>query len=556
MSPEPVPPPDPDEGDDSAWEPVLRPPGRITRVVLVVLAVAVALGGAVWTLGVPPGPTGGEPAPRDPDVDVRIVGGAPATWDPALAADAGTAATLAQVYEGLTALDTTNRIQPALAREWHIEDGGRRVVFELRPGVRFSDGTPIRGDDVVASWLRLLDPERPGPLASLLGDVVGAREYLAGTGSREEVGLTAAEGRVTVELRRPASFFVAAAASPSLAVVPPGQAVSEGAEPPPGAVVSGAYVPVMTADGVIRLTANPAYWAGPPNLDMIDVVTDVGGRSLVAEFESGDVDYTEIGEADTTWIRYDRSLGPALRRTDALVVDLYGFDTTRPPFDDVQVRRAFATAVDWERLATLASEFATPATSLVPVGVPGRSADDFTLAYDPDAARRDLAAAGYAGGRGFPATTLRSHGSVYDEAVAEGLSQVLDVTIAVEVLPFDEYNTLLDVDPPSFWTLSWSADYPHPHDFLGLLLETGSTSNEGRWSDAAFDAALTAAAATTEPAEQERLYAEAQVIVREEVPIIPVSYRPSWALGRDGLVGAQPTGMGIIRFASLDRPDR
>jgi oligopeptide transport system substrate-binding protein len=103
--------------------------------------------------------------------------------------------------------------------------------------------------------------------------------------------------------------------------------------------------------------------------------------------------------------------------------------------------------------------------------------------------------------------------------------------------------------------MGWSADYPHPHDFLGLLLESGSTSNEGRWSDTAFDAALEAAAATDDISEQERLYATAERIVRDEVPVIPVSYHRTWALSRDGLGGAEPTGLGIIRFASLDRTD-
>jgi oligopeptide transport system substrate-binding protein len=430
------------------------------------------------------------------------------------------------------------------------------VVFELRQGIRFSDGTPITAGDVVSSWLRILDPERPGPLASLLADVDGAQAYLAGTGSREQVGLRAADGQVTVELRRPAAYLVAATASPSLGVVPSGRPIGEGPEPPSAPVVSGAYVPEARGEGVIRLTANPAYWAGPPPSDTIELVTDLGGRSPVAVFEAGEVDHTEIGEADATWIRYDRALGPTLRSTEALAVDHYGFDTQRAPFDDVLVRRAFAQAVDWERLARLNGESATPATSLVPAGVPGRSGQDFTLAHDPEEAQRELAAAGYPDGRGFPSTTLRSYGLGYDEAVVTELSQVLGVTIEVEVLPFDEYTSLLDVDPPSFWTMGWSADYPHPHDFLGLLLESGSTSNEGRWSDPAFDAALEAAAATDDVSEQERLYATAERIVRDEVPVIPVSYHRTWALSRDGLAGAEPTGLGIIRFASLDRTDR
>ena len=61
-----------------------------------------------------------------------------------------------------------------------VLDGGRRIVFHLRPGQSFSDGTPLTGADVVRSWLRIIDPKRPSPLASLMADVDGATAYLRG----------------------------------------------------------------------------------------------------------------------------------------------------------------------------------------------------------------------------------------------------------------------------------------------------------------------------------------------------------------------------------------
>jgi oligopeptide transport system substrate-binding protein len=101
------------------------------------------------------------------------------------------------------------------------------------------------------------------------------------------------------------------------------------------------------------------------------------------------------------------------------------------------------------------------------------------------------------------------------------------------------------------WQLGWAADFPHPHDFLGLLLETGSTSNVGGWSDAAFDAALDAAATTDDPEEQTAHYAEAQRIVADQVPLVPLEYPEDWALSREGLLGAGDPGLGIIRYAGL-----
>jgi oligopeptide transport system substrate-binding protein len=319
---------------------------------------------------------------------------------------------------------------------------------------------------------------------------------------------------------------------------------------------SGAYVPVDEGSGRIRLAGNPEYWAGEPPLRSITVLDDLGGRSPVEAFQDEVVDWTRIGPSDAPWLRYEWSLGPQLRRADDLAVDFLGFDTARPPFDDRHARRAVAMAVDWRRLALLADPQAAPATSLLPPGIAGRSDEDFRPSYDPATARRELAAAGYPGGAGFPVVTLSSYGVGQPTAVAEELERELGIEVAVETRPFGEHSAILDSDAPPMWTLSWSADYPHAHDFLGLLLRSGSSANAGHWSDPRFDALIDRAAATDDPAEQERLYTEAQRIVRDEVPVIPLAYGVSWWLSRDWLAGATPSGVGILRYATMDRVDR
>ena len=150
-----------------------------------------------------------------------IYGSAPVSWDPAAIGDAGSASLLAQVYESLTALDSDTRVQPALADSWTIADGGTSITFHLRPGVRFSDGSPITADDVRRSWLHVLDPARPSPLADLLTDVVGATAFASGNGSANDVGIDANGDSVTVRFRQPATYFVSSVSSPTLAIVPP-----------------------------------------------------------------------------------------------------------------------------------------------------------------------------------------------------------------------------------------------------------------------------------------------------------------------------------------------
>jgi oligopeptide transport system substrate-binding protein len=514
----------------------------------VLLFVAVGLF-AAWT--VTPGPDE-EALARPGDTDVVLAGGTPLSWDPAVIADGTSAQVLTQVFEGLTVLDADSVVRPALAESWRVENDGQRLVFELREGLTFSDGQPLTADDVRRSWLRVIDPARPSPLSSLLDDVRGAAAYARGEGAADDVGILADGRQLTVEFERPAAFFAAVAAVPSLAVVPPtidklAGGPGEGLEFP----VSGAYRPVDQQLGQIRLERNASYWAGSPPIERITVITDDGGRSNVDTFEDEAVDWTRISPFDATWIAYDRYLGPQLRHTEEMVVDFLGFDTTTPPFDDTAVRRAVAQAVDWRRLAALDGGDEPPPTSIVPPGVASRGEGDYLLAYDPETARAELAAAGYPGGEGFPSVSLATYGVGPVEAIATDLARELGIEVEVQRRSFEEHSTLLEYDSPDMWTLAWSADYPHAHDFLGLLLRSDSSANLGGWSDAAYDALVDAAAATGDAAEQERRYDEAQVILREQAPVIPLDYGNSWWLSREGLRGGLISGVGLLRYADL-----
>ncbi len=484
-------------------------------------------------------------------VDARIAAGDPFTWDPARAGDSGSANVIAQVFEGLTAFDADSRVQPALADSWQAADDGRQITFHLRAGISYSDGSAITAQNVVESWLRLIDPNQPSPLASLVADIEGAIDYQAGRVAADGVGLRAQGDQVVVNLRRPATYFLSVTASPSLAIVPPSMYEKLAADPPGDIVVSGAYVPSLSSAGVIRLTGNPHYWAGPPALNVVELVTDFGGKSGVAAFEATDVDYTSISSFDASWITYDATLGPQLRRTDNFAVSYYGFNTTAAPFDNAQVRLAFAKAVDWDRMVRLGGD--VPATSMVPIGIPGRDDLDHRPTYDPPAARTLLAGAGYVNGAGFPDVVLATYGVGYEPTVVAQLEENLGVHVQLEAHDFQEYiGHQGGPGAPGIWTLSWSADYPHPQDFLGLLLETGSSSNDGQWSNADYDGLIEQAAATVDAQEQAALYSRAQDIVAREAPVVPVSYSQSWALARKGLLGATESGVGIIRIAGLD----
>lgn len=544
---------------------ILQPPpavglrGRAVRVVVALAFLAgFVLGPGGWAqlLG------GGEPAGRldatlglAPTVDaasdtVSVSAGAPATLDPAAEGDSGTAAITAQLFETLTAFDPGLNLRPALASSWDVLDGGRHVRFHLRPGLQFSDGSPLTGADVVRSWLRLLDPAAPSPLAALATDIVGAADFLAGRSQdAASVGLSATGQDVDVRLVRPTDF-ASVVSSPTFGIVPASIADDTIADPA-RFVGSGAYRLAGSDATTLTLTANEHYWAGMPRIRTVKLVTDLGGRSPVEAFSAGQLDYAPISPFDASWIAYDATLGPSLVESPALALDYFGFDTSRPPFSDVRLRQAVAMAVDWKRIASLVSSGrATPATSMVPAGVPGRGTADFSPPHDVARARALLAAAGHPGGSGL-SIVLVTGGSPYDEAVASDLRTNLGLTVDVEHVTTDAYFSRLESDPPAMWELGWVADYPSPNDFLGVLLGSGSSSNYSRWRSSEFDAAVADAVSAPDPAGARAAYDRAEAIVQRDVPAIPVASSSQWTLVRHGLLGAGENGLGILRLAGL-----
>jgi ABC-type oligopeptide transport system substrate-binding subunit len=483
--------------------------------------------------------------------DVRILVGAPSSFDPAAQSDAATAAITAQLYETLTAYDATLQLQPALAQSWNVAEDGRSVVFHLRPNLAFSDGTPLTAEDVVGSWLRLLDPAHPSPLVALLIDVRGARAYLSGQSTDPgSVGLRANGADVEVDLEQPGSDFPAIVSAPIFGVVP--RAAWQAGQAAFGidAVVSGAYTVSGASDAEITLHGNERYWAGNPPIETVHLVLDIGGRSPVAAFEAGDLDYTPISLIDAPWIAYDPGLGPQLRATPSLALTYLGIDTTRAPFDDVRVRQAFGAAVDWERVTSLgAFGGLVPAKSMVPPGIPGAGNGTWWPKHDPDQARRLLAEAGYPGGAGLPPIFFAAGTAGIGDAIAADLERELGMNVELDVLA--DHLGRLTADPPNVWVSGWIADYVGPNDFLGVLLTSDSSNNYGHWASPAFDQAITAALGSRDAITAQAGYERAMAEIQREVPLVPLFVGTQSALSRDGLLGAGDNGLGILRMGSM-----
>ena len=510
---------------------------RLRRAVAVLAALTIAL-------------SAGAPSPGNAaGVPLRYLAGSPSTLDPAFIGNAADVQFLLQLYAGLTRLDERGEPYPSLASGWEISPDGFEYEFTIRDDLTFSDGTPLVADDVRRSWLRLLDPATEATAPDVLSIVAGAREHLAGDIPADEVGIAAPDDEtLVVTLRHPASYFLDIIATPATFVVPPQADATATWQTPENFVGSGPYV-VDGIDGTdLVLRANENYVAGPPPIDEIRWVgaVDQDGASVFAE---GDVDLVTVAGWDATWIAFDADLGPQLHAAEPLTISYFGFDTTRPPFDDPAVRRAFALVLDRERLVPL-SEGASgaPASSLVP---PAIWPDGFAppIETDADEARRLLDEAGFEDRDDLGTILVNGSGLDVGPAVAVW-RDVLGVNVEVETTDFSDFAAGVDVQRQHIFTVNWIADYTSPHALYGLLLEPGAASNYGGWVDSTFSTLLDEAAEAPEDAVGPA-YAAVEEHVAQQAPVIPWSYGETWWLVADGLRGLGNLTIGLIDFGRV-----
>jgi ABC-type transport system substrate-binding protein len=480
---------------------------------------------------------------------LRYLAGPAGTLDPAFISSAGDVQLLLQLYAGLTRLDETGEPYPSLASGWEISDDGLTYEFVIRDDLEFSDGSPLTAEDVRRSWLRLLDPATAATAPDVLSVVRGASERLAGELSDVDVGITAPDATtLVVELRHPASYFLDIVATPATFVVPRDADATSSWQTVEDFVGSGPYRVEGTEDADLVLRANERYVAGPPPIDEVRWVGGVDGDAATA-FADGQLDLAGVPGWDATWIAYDADLGPHLHAAEPLVTSYFGFDTTNPPFDDPDVRRAFLLALDRERLVPLAEGASSQAAgSLVPPAIwpEGFSPE---LEFDADAARELLDDAGYADRSELGTIVVNGSGLGVEPAV-ETWREELGVDIAIENMNFGDFLDLLEVRPPQIFTVSWIADYSSPHALYGLLLDSGAASNWGDWRDPAFVELLeTAAAAPID--ELGTAYDRVDAYVAESAPVIPWAYGETWWLVADGLRGLGNLTVGLIDFGRV-----
>jgi len=424
---------------------------------------------------------------------------------------------------------------PDVARSWEVSKGGHGYLFHLRDDVRWSDGMPVTAGDFEYAWKRVLDPGTGSPMASLLYDIKGARAFHRGEAVRGDVGVWAIDKHtLMVELEGPTGYFLQLVANLICYPLPRHVVEAHGEATSANSVEPWTEVEKIVTNGPFRLEArrrgesmvlarNPEYHGRfRGNIQRVELSLRRDGWSGILErYEADGLDVVHLllPEVDRARQRH-----PGEYISGPLLFTWYvGFNASRPPFDDLRVRRAFALATDRETgLEMILRGYEVPATGgFVPPGMPGYS-PGIGLAYDPEGARQLLAEAGYPKGHGFPPLDLLLPQDW--EAVAEYLAaqwwETLGVEIRWETMGLAARLDKLDRDPPPVFIAAWSADYPDPDNFL----RASSMGSHTRWWNETYDRLVEEARRVMDQGERMTLYRQADRILMEEAAIVPLCY--------------------------------
>ena len=459
----------------------------------------------------------------------RPLGSDPATLDPARIRDIYGLSVAQQLFDGLVQFDQTLTIAPALAQFWKASRDGLTWTFTLRKGVKFHHGREVTAEDVAYSLTRILDPAVKSGSADLFASIKGAQEFREGK-AKQVSGLTVLD-RYTVQVVLTEALvpFVSVLAVGHAKIVPKELVEQQGEAFGAHPIGTGPFKFVSWERAKeIVLVANPDYFDGPPKLSRVLYRIFPGEEfdAMYEQFERGNLEDSPVPTQG--YRRVLTSAHSVYVKRPMFSVRFYGLNTRIKPLDDRRVRQALIYAIDREALvAEVYRDRYILARGILPPGMMSFDPSLKGYVYDPRRARELLAQAGYPGGRGLPSIPIWS--GVKLEKLLQEHEQIKKYLAAVGIQAEFHYET----NWPSFSAMlaqgkfpiflyAWSADVPHPDNFLFKLFYSRSPRNFTGYSNQAVDDLLLQAKRERDLQRQTDLYRQAEQVVLDDAPIIPV----------------------------------
>jgi len=483
------------------------------------------------------------------------VTGDPAMMDPITYSEIVAGRVMRNVYEGFTDFTPDGKTINILAESWTALSGENGFRFVLRRNVTFHSGRPFTARDVKYTMEQLAAPDTKAGLgAGYIANIVGAEDVKGGK-TKDLAGIRIVDDH-TVEIRftKPDVLF------PIYPIwfMDSGIVAEKGADW--ARSVSAGTGPFRFKEwrrGThVELEANKAYWGGAPKLEGLRFLVVPSGDTALSQYEAGELDFLDVQESTVRRVMRDagkaaeRHVVPrAQSRYLGMNANVYA------PFKDRRVREAISLAINREAMirgfydnaAFLLHGITTP-------GVAGYAADLPKPRYDPEAAKKLLAEAGFPGGRGLPPVDISCTAVFKDELTyyANELNRTLGMQVTVNVVERATFIRAMNAGEVAFFPWGWTSGYPDAMYYLQQMWHSKSPYNRGRWSNPRYDALIDEAVSTVDDAKRFALYRQAEMVYIEDVGAAPLPMPANIALIKPNVVDARITPFGFDRFIATE----
>lgn len=460
------------------------------------------------------------------------------------------------LFEGLTSEAPDGTVIAGAAESWEISDDGKTYRFFLRPEARWSNGDPVTADDFVYSLRRSLDPATLSNYTFILNPILNAEAVAAGELPTTEVGVRALDTHtLEIQLENITPYFLGLLThSASYPVHPPSAEAHGNQYARPGNLVSnGAYrLEEWVVQSHVKLVRNENYWDnGRTTIDEVWYYPTEDQTAELSRFRAGELDLSNaIPKRQVDWIR--ENLPEELVISPYLGTYYFGFNLTRPPFqDNPELRRALALAVDRDIITgqvTNAGE--VPAYGWVPPvqNYTGQQMTEAAWSQEERVAeaRRLYALAGYS--EENPLRTRILYNTQEDHRrIAVAIASMWKQTLGVEVeILNQEWKVFLDTRQQKIETeiyrSGWIGDYNDAYTFAELFA-SGSGLNHTGYSSPDYDRLLREASAEGDMKRRAELLQQAERVLVEDLPIMPLYFYVTARLVRPWVGGFTPNIM-------------
>lgn len=462
-------------------------------------------------------------------------GAEPVSLDPGMSEGIPSSTILRDTFEGLITENPNGELVAGVAERWEVSEDGLRYVFHLRKGLTWSDGKALTTEDFVYAWQRAINPATGSKYAFVLFPIKNAEAINTGENKDlSSLGVKALDAQtLEVTLQAPTPYILGLFAFPTAYPVPKHVVEAKGDQwtRAENVVSNGAYkLTEWLPNSHITIEKSDAYWGKDAvKIDKVIYYPIEDQNSELSRYRAGEIDITnEVPNDQFKWVK--QNLGDELRVANWLGTYYYGFNLTKPPFDNPDLRKALSLAINREVLVEQITGLGEVAAyGIVPVGVNGYEN------YQPDwakagyaenvkAAQALYAKAGYSKDKPLKVDILYNTSENHKKiavAIAAMWEQALGVQATMTNMEWKVYLSERKNFNTQVFRAGWIGDYNDANSFLELF-RINSEMNDLGYKDEQYDALLKQASEELDPIKRAAILRDAEKRFIDHNGLIPI----------------------------------